>query len=96
MKGLLLAATAVFILGLTSCEDNAKTTYVSKGLFDKNTIVSTRSGSGYTRTEYGSDFWGNKKITVSQGHQYATEQDDALALGLQLAVGLLEAFLQDR
>lgn len=81
---LLLISACTALLTLVSCEDK-QTTTVSKSLWGDDTIVSrSNSSGGYTRTEYGNDFFGNQTITTTRGHANATEQGD-------LAVFLLEA-----
>jgi hypothetical protein len=55
-----------------------------------DTIVSRSNSSGsYTRTEYGSDFFGNKTTSVSRGHDNATEQGDLLVLILEGLASLI-------
>ena len=79
------------ILALTSCEDE-QTTTVSNSLFGDNTIVSRSNSSGsYTRTEYGSDFFGNKTIKVSRGHENATEGGDLADFLIKAAVNWVVA-----
>ncbi|MEI7929324.1 MAG: hypothetical protein WCH40_12295 [Verrucomicrobiales bacterium] len=76
-------------LFLTSCKDE-QTTTVSKSLWGGDTIVSRSDSSGtYTRTEYGSDLFGNKTISVSRGHENATEQGD---LGVMILKGVASVF----
>jgi len=76
---------------LAYCEDE-QTTTVNKSLLRDNTIVSRGSSKGsYTRTEYGSDFFGNKTIEVSRGHENAAEQGDVAAFLLNAAAALFAA-----
>jgi len=82
---LLLIPSLISLLALTSCEDE-QTTTVSKSLWGDDTIVSrSSSNGGYTRTEYGSDFFGNKTITTSRGHENATEQGDLVVFIIEAA-----------
>lgn len=77
---LFIIAGCCSILTLTSCEDE-ETTTVSKSLWGGDTIVSRSNSNGsYTRTEYGTDFFGNRTVTTSRGHSNATEQGDLTVL----------------
>ena len=69
---------------------DASRTVVSESLFGNDTIVSSQtSDGGYTRTQYGEDFFGNKTVDVSTGHENATEQGDGVIAGLVVIVGVL-------
>jgi len=88
-SSLLLIAACIAMLTLVSCEDK-QTTTVSKSLWGDDTIVSrSNSNSGYTRTEYGNDFFGNQTVTTSRGHANATEQGDLATFLLEAAAALL-------
>ena len=90
-KILLIPAFAL-LLSLVSCEDQ-QTTTVSKSLWGDNTIVSRSNSNGtFTRTEYGSDFFGNQKITTTRGHTNATEQGDLTVFLVEFAAALFSEF----
>ena len=88
----LLIPGCLSILALASCEDE-QTTTVGKSLFGGNTIVSRSCSDGsYTRTEYGSNFFGDRTITTSRGHSNATEQGDLTVFLLEAAAALFVEF----
>lgn len=82
MRTLLLPALLALAALTVSCDDQSgktSTTTVSKSPVAKDTVVSTRAGDGsYTRTQYGEDFFGNRTIKTTRGHQNATWQGDLL------------------
>lgn len=82
----LLIPASISILALCSCdEDHSQRTTVSQSLVSKNTIVShSRSDGTFTRTQYGTDFFGNRTTNVTQGHANATQQADFLIGALKL------------
>lgn len=82
----LLIPASISILALCSCdEDHSQRTTVSQSLVSKNTIVShSRSDGTFTRTQYGTDFFGNRTTNVTQGHANATQQADFLIGALEL------------
>lgn len=86
---LLLIPGLLSLLALTSCQDE-QTTTVSKSPWSGNTIVSRNDSRGtYTRTEYDSDFFGNRTINVSRGHENATQQGDLVVMLLEGLASLL-------
>ena len=88
----LLIPACIAMLSLVSCEDK-QTTTVSKSLWGDDTIVSrSSSNGGYTRTEYGTDFFGNQTVTTTRGHSNATEQGDLATFLLEAAAALFVEF----
>jgi hypothetical protein len=86
---LVLIPACIAMLTLTSCDEDKQTTTVSKSLWSDDTIVSRgNSNGGYTRTEYGNDFFGNQTVTTSRGHENATEQGDLVTFLLETAAAL--------
>ncbi|MEX2580604.1 MAG: hypothetical protein WD342_16220 [Verrucomicrobiales bacterium] len=89
---LLLIPACAFFLSLVSCEDQ-QTTIVSESLWGDDTIVSRSNSNGtFTRTEYGSDFFGNQKITTTRGHEYPTERHDLTVFLMEAAAALFSEF----
>lgn len=84
MKVIKLLVMSVACLSLSACNED---TVVSQSMWDGDTIVSTRAGDGsYTRTEYGTDWFGNKTTKVSKGHDQATHAGELLAMGAVVAL----------
>jgi hypothetical protein len=89
---LLLIPACIALLTLVSCEEE-QTTTISKSLWGDDTIVSrSDSNGGYTRTEYGNDFFGNQTITTTRGHANATEQGDLATLLLEAAAAIFAEY----
>ncbi len=89
---LLLIPACIAALTLVSCDDK-QTTTISKSLWGDDTIVSrSDSNGGYTRTEYGNDFFGNQTITTTRGHANATEQGDLATFLLEAAAAIFAEY----
>ena len=59
---------------------------VSESPFGETVVSHQTSGGDYTRTTYGTNFFGDETINVSKGHQNATYKQDLVGLGLQLVM----------
>lgn len=85
-KTILPILALVPVLMLASCNEDSRTTTVSKSILGNSTIVSSLgAGGSFTRTAYGKDFFGNQTIDVSRRHQCATQQGDLALLCIELA-----------